>query len=149
MSRYLEKVAVITVDPITIPDEHFSSECLPPVEATDLLSYLVLESNFYTKQQFKAYKSLESYNFMVSGFITSVQGCVVREKYIVTGKVRHSQRMNDPLISIWVIADKDGTINSVHCQGCKAGMAESCSHVASLLFYIEAGIRILGKLSCT
>ena len=86
---------------------------------------------------------------MVLGFITSVQGCVVREKYIVTGKVRHSQQMNDPLISIWVIADKDGMINSAHCLGCKVGMAESCSHVASVLFYIEAWTRILGKLSCT
>ena len=28
-------------------------------------------------------------------------------------------------------------------------MAESCSHVASVLFYIEAWTRILGKLSCT
>ena len=37
--RYLEKVAVIAVDPITIPNEHFTLECLPPVEATDLLSY--------------------------------------------------------------------------------------------------------------
>ena len=147
--RCLEKVAVIAVDPITIPDEHFSSECLPAVEATDLLSYLVLETSFYTKQQFKAYKSLEAYNFMVSGFITSVQGCVVREKYIVTRKVRNSQRMNDPLMSIWVIADKDGTINSAHCLGCKARMAESCSHVASVLLYIEAWTRILGKLSCT
>ena len=147
--RYLEKVAVIAVDPITIPDEHFSSGCLPPVEATDLLSYLVLETSFYTKQQFKAYKSLEAYNSMVSGFITSVQGCVVREKYFVTGKVRHSQRKNDPLISIWVIADKDGMINSAHCSGCKVGMAESCSHVARVLFYIEAWTRILGKLSCT
>ena len=64
--RYLEKVAVIAVDPITIPDEHFSSGFLPPVEATDLLSYLVLETSFYTKQQFKAYKSLEAYNSMVS-----------------------------------------------------------------------------------
>ena len=86
---------------------------------------------------------------MVLGFITSVQGCVVREKYIVIGKVRHSQQMNDPLISIWVIADKDGMINSAHCLGCKVGMAESCSHVASVLFYIEAWTRILGKLSCT
>ena len=63
--RYLEKVAVVAVDPVTIPDEQFTSECLPPVEATDLLSYLVLETSFYTKQQFKAYKSLEAYNFMV------------------------------------------------------------------------------------
>ena len=48
--RYLEKVAVIAVDAITIPDEHFSSDCLPLVEATDLLSYLVLGTSFYTKQ---------------------------------------------------------------------------------------------------
>ena len=123
--------------------------CLPPVEATDLVSYLVLETSFYTEQKFKAYKSLEAYNFKVSGFITSVQGCVVHEKYIVTGKVRQSQRMNDPLILIWVIAVKDGTVNSSHCLGCKAGMAESCSHVASVLFYIEAWTRIFAKLSCT
>ena len=147
--RYLEKIAEVGVDPVTIPDEQFNSECLPPIEATDLLSYLVLETSFYTKQQFKTYKSLEAYNFMVSGFITSIQGCIVSGKHVVAGKVRHSQRMNDPLISVWVIAEKDGTVKSAHCLGCKAGLAESCSHVASVLFYIEAWTRIRGKLSCT
>ena len=34
--RYLEKIAEVGVDPVTIPDE-----CLPPNEATDLLSYSV------------------------------------------------------------------------------------------------------------
>lgn len=147
--RYLEKIAEVGVDPVTIPDEQFNSDCLPPIEAMDLLSYLVLETSFYTKQQFKAYKSLEAYNFMVSGFITSIQGCIVSGKHVVVGKVRHSQRMNDPLISVWVIAEKDGTVKSAHCLGCKAGLAESCSHAASVLFYIEAWTRIRGKLSCT
>ena len=78
------------MDPVTIPGEQFNSDCLPPIEATDLLSYLVLETSFYTKQQFKAYKSLEAYNFMVSGFITSIQGCIVSGKHVVVGKVRHS-----------------------------------------------------------
>ena len=50
--RYLEKITEVGVDPVTIPDEQFNSECLPPIEATDLLSYQVLETNFYTKQQF-------------------------------------------------------------------------------------------------
>ena len=67
------------MDPVSITDEQFNSECLPPIEATDLLSYLVLETSFYTKQQFKTYKSLEAYNFMVSGFIMSIQGCIVSE----------------------------------------------------------------------
>ena len=86
---------------------------------------------------------------MVSGFITSIQGCIVSGKHVVAGKVRHSQRMNDPLISVWVIAEKDGTVKSAHCLGCKAGLAESCSHATSVLFYIEAWIRIRGKLSYT
>ena len=74
--RYLEKNAEVGVDPVTIPDKQLNSDCLPPIEAMDLLSSLVLETSFYTKQQFKAYKSLEAYNFVVSGFITSIQGCI-------------------------------------------------------------------------
>jgi len=57
--------------------------------------------------------------------------------------------VNDPLISVWVIAEKDGTVKSAHCLGCKSGLAESCSHAASVLFYIEAWRRIRGKLSCS
>ena len=143
--RYLEKIAEVGVDPVTIPDQQFDTECLPPIEAMDLLSYLVLETSFYTKEQFKAYKSLEAYNFLVSGFLTSIQGCIVAGKHIVTGKVRHSQRMNDALISVWILAEKDGTVRSAHCLGCKAGLSESCSHVASVLFYVEAWTRIRGQ----
>ena len=34
-------------------------------------------------------------------------------------------------------------------RGCMAGQGESCSHIASVLFYIETFNRIRGKLSCT
>lgn len=60
--RYLEKIAIIGLDPAAVPSEQFKPECLPPVEATDLLSYLVLDTSYYIKQQFKAYKSLEAFN---------------------------------------------------------------------------------------
>ena len=60
--RYMEKISVIGVDPCLIPEEKFNPEVLPPVEATDLLSYLVLDSSFYTKQQFKSFRSLNAYN---------------------------------------------------------------------------------------
>ena len=43
---------------------------------------------------------------------------------------------NDPPIP------KEGTIISAHCMGFKAGLAETCSQVASVLFYIEAWTRI-------
>ena len=147
--RYLKKISVVGVDPAAIPSEQFSSECLPPIEVSDLLSYLVLETSYYTNQQFKAFKSLEAYNQMASGFVASVQGKEIAGKIVVVAKVRHSQRMNDPLVNIWMIVEKDGTIISAHCLGCKAGLAESCSHIASAMFYIEAVTRIQGKLACT
>ena len=75
---------------------------------------------------------------MMSGFITSIQGCIVSGKHVIAGKVRHSRQMNDPLISVWVIAEQNGTVKSAHRLGCKAGLAGPCSHAASLLFYIEA-----------
>ena len=57
--------------------------------------------------------------------------------------------MNDLLVNIWILGDSAGAILSTHCLGCKAGLAESCSHMASVLFYIEAWIRINSKLACT
>ena len=38
---------------------------------------------------------------------------------------------------------------SANCLGCKAGLAESCSHIASILFYLKAWTKINGRLSCT
>ena len=43
----------------------------------------------------------------------SVEGAVISKKYVVVAKVKHSQRMNDPLVSIWIISDNDGSIVSL------------------------------------
>ena len=147
--RYVKKISTIGIDPALIEGKHFEPDCLPPVESTDLLCYLVLETSFYTQKQFKAFRSLEAYNQMVSGFIYNVQGHMIASKFVVLAKVRHSQRMNEALIPIWIITEKDGTINCAHCLGCKAGLAESCSHIASVLFYLEAWTKVNGKLACT
>lgn len=50
--RYLEKISLVGVDPASIPSDQFDPECLPSIEATDLVSYLVLETSYYTKQQY-------------------------------------------------------------------------------------------------
>ena len=121
--RYLQKISAVGVDPASIPCDQFGPECLPPIEQSDLFSYLVLQTSFYTNDQFKNYKSLEAYNQVVSGFVASVQGKVISGKYVVVAKVRHSQRMNDPLVNVWIIAATDGTILLAHCLGCQAGLA--------------------------
>ena len=69
--RYLKKISTIGIDPILIEGKCFEPDCLPPVESTELLCCLVLETSFYTQKQFKAFRSLEAYNQMVSGFASS------------------------------------------------------------------------------
>ena len=96
------------MDPALIEGKHFEPDWLPPIELTDLLCYLVLETSFYTQKQFKAFRSLGAYNQMVSGFVYNVQGHImIASKFVVLGKVRHSQRMNVALIPIWFISEKD------------------------------------------
>ena len=112
--RYIEKISVIGIDLATLWHAKLHPECLPPIKASDLLSHLVLDTSYYTAQQFKAFKSLEAYNQMVSGFITCVKGKVIAGKYVVLAKVRHSQCMNDPPIPIWLIASQEGTIILAH-----------------------------------
>ena len=37
--RYEDKIAAIRIDPVLLEGKHFEPDCLPPVEATDLLSH--------------------------------------------------------------------------------------------------------------
>ena len=75
--RNLKKIKKIGIDPLSIPCEEFDPECLPPVEQSDLFSYLVLTTSHYTNDQFKNYKSLEAYNPVVSGFVAFVRGKIL------------------------------------------------------------------------
>lgn len=150
--RYLKKSEKIGTDPLSFPSEELDPECLPPVERSDLFNYLVLTTGHYTNytnDQLKNYKSLEAYNQVVSGFVASVKGKVISGEHVVIAKVQHSQRMNDPLVELWVIAESNGSIFSANCVGCEADLAESCLHVASVLFYIYCCTRINGKLACS
>ena len=98
--RYLDKISKIGIDLLLIPAKKLSAECLPPVESMDLLSILCSILVFYSNAQFKAYRSLQAYNQMVSGFISNVLGCMINKRFVVLAKIRHSQRMNDPLVQL-------------------------------------------------
>ena len=133
-----------------IPDKTYDPECLSPVEPMDLLSllFLVLDTNCYRKDQFKGFRSLQAHNQLVSGFVSSVKGQKIGNKYIVSEKFRHSQRMNDPYFTLWIKTEQNGTVLFAHCEGCMAGQEECCSYIASVLFYIEAWNRINKKFIC-
>ena len=52
--------------------------------------------------------------------------------------------MNDSPPSCWIITEATGEVCSIHCN-CMAGSGETCTHVAAVLFYLEAAARIQGK----
>lgn len=45
---------------------------LPKIEAVDITSYLVLQTSYYTREEMKAHKSLDSYNFYHNGWISKM-----------------------------------------------------------------------------
>ncbi|CAL8302787.1 unnamed protein product [Arctogadus glacialis] len=70
--RYKQLVSkYVGSDPYLMKMSEFSGEYkdLPTIEAVDITNYLVLQTSYYTKQQMKAYKSMDAYNFFVSGWV--------------------------------------------------------------------------------
>ena len=52
----------------------------------------------------------------------------------------HSQRLNEPPLKPWVEAEEVGTVVSAHCT-CITGLAEVCTHIASILFWFEFTVK--------
>ena len=48
----------------------------------------------------------------------------------------------------WVIVESSGKVLACHCN-CMAGLGETCSHVASLLWAVEAGVRMRDSMTVT
>ena len=67
---------------------------------------------------------------------------------IYTLQVNHSQRLSEKPLIPWLISMDDGKILAAHCK-CMAGMGETCSHVASLLWAIGAGVESREPLTVT
>ena len=56
--------------------------------------------------------------------------------------------MSEKPLTPWVVCENSGKVLSAHCD-CMAGLGESCSHVASLLWAIEAGCKRRDSLTVT
>ena len=70
--RYIKKILTIGIDPALLVGKPFEPDCLPPVEWTDLLCYLVLETSFYTQKQLKTFRSRAS-GLQSNGFAVCLQ----------------------------------------------------------------------------
>ena len=56
--------------------------------------------------------------------------------------------MSEKPLTPWVVAECARKILAAHCD-CVAGLGETCSHVASLLFAIESGACIRASMTIT
>ena len=87
--RYRDKLELISgIHPLCISAKSgYEPATLPPVDAGDLVSYLVLQTSYITVKQFKAHNSMEAYNQFVSGWVKEVQTWNISGKCVVVGKV--------------------------------------------------------------
>ncbi|XP_078658592.1 uncharacterized protein LOC144903975 [Branchiostoma floridae x Branchiostoma belcheri] len=149
--RYQEKVAKIGFDPYALGRSAFLSDLalLPDVEYPDIVNYLVLSTSWAMNQQMKAYKSMEAYNFFVSGWVDTLHMKTVDpDKILVTARVKHSQKATATPLKPWFVAEKNGNVILAHCN-CMAGVSEACSHIGAILFAAEVGARSKKSRTCT
>lgn len=149
--RYEEKLARCGCDPLQLP----AAECVygcsewPDVDFNDIYEYLVTRTSFLTRQQIKNKKSLEAYNFVVSGWVKEPYvKPVYTDEVIVVGDVNHSQSLSLGPLTAWLLMKADGRVVHGHCL-CMAGLGETCSHIAALLFYMQLRLEVEKAKSCT
>ena len=114
-------------------------------------NYLVATPSLYTQDQLKAYKSLDAYNFYVNGWVSDISVVSLASRpgaFLALVQVKHSQRVSATPLKPWIAVEKVGTVLCAQCT-CMAGLGEACSHIAALLFALEANTQMKKRFSCT
>ena len=79
------------IDPYAISDNFYSQSMdeWPEIEFPDIVNYSLFSTSKFTKEQLKAYKSLQSYQYFNAGWLRSIfVGKATGDTTILIGKVR-------------------------------------------------------------
>ena len=108
----------------SLPDPHnlkgwTNPSSWPDLTFGDLYTYLIETPGIYTKESLKAFKSLEAYQFVISGHVKPLCCRSVGDNIpycFIKGKVIPSQRINDQPHNAWVcLHKKDASLHAAHC----------------------------------
>ena len=84
----------------------------------------------------------------MSGVVVTVVPSTRPKIHVFTSQVKHSQRLSDTPMKVWVAVKENGEVVCAHCN-CMAGLGEVCSHVAAVLFTAEANTQVKNHTSST
>ena len=128
--KYIEKLTLQSLkllpDPFNVDDTDWNTDVtkLPDIHYPDICNYLLETPSEYTRDKLKAYKSLEAYNFFVSGHVHEVYIHHIKNSSFsfVKTKVLPSQRQGQKqtLYEVWVTLHTTGWVLSANCT-CMAG----------------------------
>ena len=124
--RYKEKLTLKSEripDPYAVPQEEWVDDVTkwPTVLYGDVYNYIESKGR-YTQQSLRAFKSLEAFDYFVSGHVRTVF-CHEPSSHhcILMAEVNPSQKSPSDTHKAWVIIQKqDGQVMTGHCT-CKAG----------------------------
>ena len=151
--RYRQKLFRIgedVIDPYLPVESFLAQDDYPLVDYPDIYNFLIDAPSPYTKEQLKAYKSLEGYRYSVAAWVGGVHAfkAGTTTNVFFSAKVRHSQSVSSKNLEPWVAVNSDGSVLCAHCT-CKAGLGEACSHISALLFSLYARTLAVRNTSCT
>ena len=117
-SRYEETLVAINLstDPFSIQENEFvlSKDFTKwsYISYADIFAYLINFPSIYTKKSLKAYKSLESDKYVLSGLVFDIQVKRINNgNYLIRAKIRHGQSMFTKTPNkTWICLKGDGEI---------------------------------------
>ena len=122
---YLRKLTLETGDllPESFTLENWGNDVLmlPDITWADIFNYFIEYPSLFSRESLKAYKSLEGYNFFISGHVQDVFSHQIEEKSkfcFIKSEVLPSQRqgVKQKLYKVWIAVNKsEGWILTANC----------------------------------